>query len=290
VALALSKEDEIRSAIGRAPKPRSYLIDWSQALIDIGDMSEPLLSYLRRRPIRVPGRSAREVVERLFEIRELENEPLFLREVSGRVFWGHAKTLDRRTELVAKLLGKAECPFPELPVLIHSHAQSLDVQGILFVENEATFLSGRVRQRAQELGLAMFFASGFKLAAARLRSVDGSQLFHSTASIETAPQACIRIQEWLHGRTESWPVFFWGDLDFASMDILKRLRGSFPNVIAWREGYAPMMANLKKGGGFDAFEVEGKVQTDPGMTGCEFADSKLLPLLREVGLFCHQEQ
>lgn len=287
--LTCSCEEAIRTAIGREAKACSYHTHWSRALSRVMGMTGELRNYLVKRPIRVPGHSAEAVVERLMRLPALEHETLFLREVSSRLFWRHAKTLDRRAELVARILGKPTCPFQELPVLIHSHCEVDVPNGILFVENVPTFLSERLRQRAAQLGFALILAAGFKLTALRLRSFHGSRLFHSTASSEHATASCIRIQAWLHGRTDPWPVYFWGDLDFSSMDILKRLRVSFPTMVAWQEGYAPMAAHLLNGEGFHAVEVEGKIQVDPGQTGCEYADFELLPLLRKTGLFAHQE-
>lgn len=290
ICVVLAKEAEIRQALGRDQPVNSYAVEWDAALGGRPDISDGLYSYLKVRPIRISSRSASDVLERLFQIQNLVEEPLFLREVSGRVFWGHAKTLDHRAAMVAQILGKPECPFPELPVLMHSHCTCAEIKGILFIENEASFLSERVRSRANERGFALFFASGFKLAAARLREPEGSALFHSTASTETFPGNCIRIQKWLHRKESLWPVLFWGDLDFASMEILKRLRQSFPEMTAWREGYEPMAQQVHAGEGFHFFEVEKKLQIDPVSTGCEYADAVLLPLIRDTHLFCHQEQ
>jgi len=41
-----------------------------------------------------------------------------------------------------------------------------------------------------------------------------------------------------------WPVYFWGDLDFAGMDILLNLKLRFKTVQAWQAGYQPMLEIL----------------------------------------------
>jgi hypothetical protein len=68
------------------------------------------------------------------------------------------------------------------------------------------------------------------------------------------------------------------------MQILKALRGRFPQVAAWRPGYEPMLAALRARGGHQSTDAHGEAaQTDPQQTGCAFADEILLPAIRAHG-------
>ena len=85
------------------------------------------------------------------------------------------------------------------------------------------------------------------------------------------------------------PVYFWGDLDFAGMGILKELRATFPNARAWELGYGVLLNRLLAGESHAPQEVRKSGQVGPGVTGCEYADAALLPALRRLGRFVDQE-
>jgi hypothetical protein len=67
------------------------------------------------------------------------------------------------------------------------------------------------------------------------------------------------------------------------MAILAGLRRRFGKVCAWQPGYRPLLEQLQKQGShtLEAADIQG--QTDPGATGCPFADRELLPAIREYG-------
>jgi hypothetical protein len=82
---------------------------------------------------------------------------------------------------------------------------------------------------------------------------------------------------------------FWGDLDYAGMDILRTLRKSFPNTGGWRPGYGAMLTDLIMGGGHQPDEAGKEAQKKVIVTGCLYADLELLPALNYTGRFVDQE-
>jgi len=84
-------------------------------------------------------------------------------------------------------------------------------------------------------------------------------------------------------------LFFWGDLDFSGMAILSSLKKVFPTIKAWKTGYDPMLCMLESGGGHTPKEAGKDNQDDPSITGCDYADKVLLPLLRSKKRFLDQE-
>ena len=80
-----------------------------------------------------------------------------------------------------------------------------------------------------------------------------------------------------------------GDLDFAGMQILASLREVFAQAEAWRPGYGELIRALSEGGGHLPEMASKERQTDPGTTGCRYADDELLPLMRQRGRFVDQE-
>jgi hypothetical protein len=96
------------------------------------------------------------------------------------------------------------------------------------------------------------------------------------------------LEAWLYRRPVI-PVFFWGDLDYSGMAILRDLKAIFPNLEAWQPGYARMLARLNAGAGHLPDEAGKAGQLDPGDTGCPYADQELLPAIRKSGRFVDQE-
>jgi hypothetical protein len=84
-------------------------------------------------------------------------------------------------------------------------------------------------------------------------------------------------------------VYFWGDLDFAGMDILKTLKAVFPQARAWEPGYARLLDRLRAGHSHAPEDARKSGQADPGTTGCAYADAVMLPALREFGRCVDQE-
>ena len=82
---------------------------------------------------------------------------------------------------------------------------------------------------------------------------------------------------------------FFGDLDHAGLQILANLRQTFPEARAWQPGYAALARLLSGGGGHVPESAAKALQTDPGQTGCAYADKVLPTLLRQHGRFVDQE-
>lgn len=96
------------------------------------------------------------------------------------------------------------------------------------------------------------------------------------------------VENWLFGATDL-PVRFFGDPDYAGMQILRSLREVFANAQAWIPGYEVLADDLERGGGHAPGLAGKELQTDAGHTGCAYADQRLLPLMRHHGRFMDQE-
>ncbi|WP_338820610.1 Wadjet anti-phage system protein JetD domain-containing protein [Acidovorax temperans] len=229
-----------------------------------------------------------EVVMRLNELPRLKNQPLLLREVSARLFWGMSKVLDDRQKLVAALLGELECPFPASPIQLLVQLPEREFREVLFIENQMSFEQA-VRSGAVHLEcVAVAFASGFKGSAQRLRSQGGASVYYSQRGAST-PQHRDAFEAWLYAESLERPVFFWGDLDWSGMAILKAMRQSFPTLQAWPRGYEPMLHQLLAGQGHTPHEADKQGQLPVSSTGCPYADAQLIPALRSTGAFVDQE-
>jgi hypothetical protein len=212
----------------------------------------------------------------------MADEPLLLREVSSRVFWGLSKVLDGRADAVAALLDTDECPFAEQPIVLNVHVP-VEPRALLFIENHVAF--ERLRIGGNLGDTALIFSSGFRGAAARLRKSSGCSAYYSRAS---TPSAIATFEHMLFS-ANAVSVYFWGDLDYSGMAILSSLKTIFPSAQAWMPGYEPMLSRLKAGDGHSPAESGKERQRVVDATGCAYADNELLPALRNSGKFLDQE-
>jgi len=285
----LVNEQALRDLIQR---PLRTEPDWQERFLDalakILPSGHPAIEEASRGSLPLQAYDPALVAERLLSVRQLAEEPLLLREVSSRVFFAQSKALDGREALIAALLEQPECPFPESPIQLSVHLPAREFAGVLFVENLVTFEVLARRRPPVTDGLAIVYASGYRCSAKRLRTVGGVSVYFSAAALPT-PAHADRFVSWLAREGPEVPVSFYGDLDFAGLAILAKLRQSFADATAWRAGYDPLLARLEAGDGHSPAAARKEGQRDPGTIGCVYADEVLLPAIRLRDRFVDQE-
>lgn len=280
-------EAAIRQAAKRLERVKSAVELWRDAVYSNLNASDAVRELVARYRVEIPGRSSVEIARQLNNLVTLVDEPLLLREVSARLFWGQSKVLDKRQTLVASVLGVEECPFGEMPIQLQVFLPPAGFDGVLFVENQATFEQATRDASGRFARLALVFASGFKGSAKRLRSPTGASVYFAAhGAMEDLKTS--KFLGWLRNGVKL-PSWFWGDLDYSGMQILASLRAVFAGLEAWPPGYEPMLQVLAEGGGHLP-ESAGKCQQNELLsTGCQFADQELLPSIRATGRFVDQE-
>jgi hypothetical protein len=288
VRISVANPQAVRAAVGMPERVKSAVELWRAAVNEHLQATDAVKAIVSGYCIELPGRSAQEVVERLNGLRALAQSPLLLREVSAQLFWGMSKVLDNRQALVAAILGVSTCPFPESPVQLLVKLPAGPLSGVLFIENQMSFeQASRAASPAME-GLALAFAAGFRGSARRLRSEKGSSLYYA-ASSQASEHARQQFEGWLYGESAVQPVYFWGDLDWSGMRILRALRQTFENAQAWVTGYRPMLQALQSGQGHAPLEADKQGQAPTHETGCPYADNQLVPALANTKRFVDQE-
>lgn len=281
VQLLPAAEGVLRQWLGR-PQITPYRIAWQQAVRQMADRFPGRVNALVEWPIEIRGRDAAELVERLTMIGPLSAHSHTLRQLSAHCFWGLSKLLDNREEQLKQLYPRLNV----LPrrILVNATLPS-NVDGILMIENLDNYLSLLDQKIPQADGLALIYCAGFRGSAQRIRQPE-SVSFHYHGEYTEEQEALFRSW-WFEQGEVGYPAYFWGDLDYAGMTILKALRQRFPGLEAWQPGYRPMLDQLASG---HSAESAGKqLQIDPGETGCAFADRLLLPAIRGSGRFVDQE-
>lgn len=285
----LADEGALRAVTAR---PAERLPEWHDhflaALATMLPPDHPALSEAARTTLPLQTYDPKLIAEKLLAVRSLADEPLLLREVASQLFFGQSKALDGKESLIAAVLSLRDCPFPESPIHLMVQLPSVPFTAVLFVENSASFEALARRRPASTEHLALIYASGYRCSARRLRTADGASVYFASATLPSLDERD-RFCAWLTRNGPEIPVAFYGDLDYAGMSILARLRSSFPHAIAWQPGYDAMLASLRAGSGHPPEAARKGGQQDPISTGCLYADDVLLPALRQYGRFVDQE-
>jgi len=286
--LNLDAEPMLRQWLNRPLQALSRLL-WQQTIDNNAHRFAGDTDRLRSRELRFTGKSPEEVIAAFIRIHDYVNQSITLRQLSARCFWGDSKFLDNREELVCSL--HPQLQLSVRPVVVNVSLSS-EVRAVLFVENQDNYVhlmslcsDAVCTDVVKNIGLV--YCSGFKGSANRIRAIDGISLHYASNSGAEMTQC---FENWWFGTQQlSWPVYFWGDLDFAGMSILKALRQRFENAQAWPQGYAPMLQHLLNNAGHSKIADDRLMQVDPGMTGCKYADEVLLPAIRRGQCFVDQE-
>jgi Wadjet anti plasmid transformation system JetA-like protein len=295
VSTAPGNEDRLRTFYGRPRPGLKYSEEW-RSLVRSSDLNDDIKGAIGDLPVSIPGRSATDVFRRLISIRALydERETLHLREVSSRTFWGLSKVLDNRSDLIAALLGLAECPYPAQPIHLSVYFAGA-YSWLLFIENKTSF-ERAIRDAGEALlqgrcspysGAALVYSSGFMGTAGRMRKPSGSRVFYCLDAVSSAIE--VEAFKAAFYSENDINTGFWGDLDHSGMAILSSLRTIFPSARAWKPGYAPMLVRLEAREGHGPEEAKKAGQKLVTSTGCSYADGVLIPALAKHGRFIDQE-
>jgi len=286
--ITVVNEPAVREAVGRPQRLKSSNERWREAVEKHLQASVDVKQAVGEFCIDMPDRSMDEVVQRLNRLPELAERPLLLREVSAQLFWGMSKVLDKRQALVAAVLGVDECPFSESPIQMQVFLPLGGLEAVLFIENQMSFEQAIRSTSGVFRRLALVFASGFKGSAQRLRTPQTVSVYYSQRGDLDSVGRKI-FETWLGTLGDDLPVYFWGDLDWSGMRILRAMRASFPQLRAWEPGYVRMRDTLLQGAGHSPEAADKKGQMPVLDTGCSYADAQLIPALQAKGKFLDQE-
>jgi len=270
------------------PHVESELQQWKKRVEQNAQLFPGDVRRLIARKITVTGKEIEDVINGFVEINKYINDELTLRSLSAKCFWQDSKFLDNKEELIRLLYPQIKIKLRALLVNVYLPE---NITGVLFIENQDSYNQAIDGFPKTAKNLALVYSAGFKLSAQRIRESEGVSLhFHCESDNNFKKQFIAWWYETISSDSAiHWPVYFWGDLDYAGMGILVALKQRFKSIQAWQEGYRPMLDMLIAGAGH-APEATGKQeQKDTGETGCEYADKQLLPVLHKTGKFVDQE-
>jgi Wadjet protein JetD, C-terminal len=209
------------------------------------------------------------------------------RQLSSRCFLADSKFLDSvsRQTLLGQLFPTLSRKLNDRPVLLHLYVPER-IEQVIIIENQDTFLA-LVELRPSRTALVN--GAGYRVSAARIR--EAGLAHFSLQNRDASDLSRLQFEAWwLKAEVRDWPIFFWGDLDFAGLDIAASLKRSFPSLECWQPGYLPMVDLLQSGGGHLPIQADKERQRLVSTsTGCAFADQIMVPALYDYGRFVDQE-
>ena len=267
------------------PAQDGYSLLWQSVIKKHSDQFEDRGCTLLGNIIRIPEHGAEAVVKAFLRMGEELHKPIGLRTLSARCFWGDSKFLDRKETLVRQIYPARSSNLSPRPVLLCAWLPS-DIQHVVFIENQDTFVE-LAHSAIPHTGF--IYGAGLRNNAVRLRQPDNAVFSFINSQVTGEEEA--QFVSWWHGTGTGSPVkvWFWGDLDFAGMSILRSLREGFPDIDAWKPGYQPLLQRLANRDSHDRYSSGKENQLDPECTGSSYADDVLLPRMRETGAFVDQE-
>lgn len=275
------------------PKQIQYAKQWQQACeLKLSDNKicptvVDVLHSLRDKPISYARKKPDEIIERIVQACTFLNQQktaVSLRTLSARFFLGDSKFVESKATL--QTVFQSWDNISPRAILIHLHLPKT-INAILFIENQDTFLQLIDAQKnIHHLStFALVYSAGFKGAGSKIR--DKHHVAFSFVHEPCDENVYRAFKHWWYENDGDFTPFFWGDLDYSGMSILSALRQVFTHVTSWQPAYALMQEKINTGHAPD--EAHKKEQKDPINTGCEFADTVLLPLMRKHHLFVDQE-
>lgn len=227
------------------------------------------------------------VDEMLVELRAQQSS-LGLRTLSAICFWGHAKFLDAYRMALQSALGD-DSQLIQLRTIMISVYIAEQPKAALFIENFESFRSvvNAVETSPLNKHLHVIYSAGYRTCSEFIRDAQHTQTVHfNSCSMASHRQF---KNWWFTPHDHSLSSFFWGDLDFEAMGIVKGLRRRFDNTRSWTSAYQSMLSKIDQGAGHAIAGTEKVNQRDPLNTGCDFADTIILPFIRSQNRFCDQE-
>lgn len=264
---------------------------WELALEQFGE--NHTFKALFRSPIEHPDLNADLIIAgfinafNTIETLHRKQEKISLRTLSALCFSGDSKFLDKRRKFIEHVFPLAK-EVVEARIIMLSAYIPRQLEQAIFIENFDSFRATVKAIESSDLSAttAVIYSAGYRGSAADIRKANTCQFVTMNQLEENHFDS---FMDWWFSKDQSIPVYFWGDLDFDGMSIIKSLREKFHNVIALKSTYEAMLRHHQNGVSHGDLNSRTHVQKDPIATGCAYTDSVLLPLLRETRQYTDQE-
>ena len=252
------------------------LSTWSD-LIETSTLNRLLKDIFSTREIVVYGRQQEEIIDNIEKRLPLIKQGMTSRQISAILFWGLSKVLDNRIDIVNTLGGSS------LGVMLNVCGGSSDFSEVVFIENYDTYVDYVTNRKLDNF--LIVYSAGFSTSTMRIRSKNGCSLHYSNQDKLTVDNRK-KFESWLYKESpKKIKISFFGDFDFSGVSIFNSLRNLFPEITMYKNGYDPMLKEVKNGNGHLPEMASKENQIDPKVINDRYCDDILLPVMREYGFY-----
>ncbi len=253
---------------------RPVLVDKWLNTVNKRSNIEDLKELLFRNKIRISSKTEEEILEKLIILLTSNNSNKSVRHISSKYFWGLSKLLDNKSEIIDY------CSLKPSPIILHIKSFNKKFKNILFVENLDTYTQILDSQNSIFNDYLIIYSSGFKAAAKRLRTTQGSKLFFEE-NCQLDKEGRETLKDWIYDKRQiNVNVYFWGDMDYAGINIFSTIKDIFTELEIWKPGYDELLNAIDVKDSHKPLDSDKESQVQPKLTGVQYIDEVLIPILK----------
>ena len=247
-------------------------------------LKNPVRSLLRLE------KPAEEILLRLASVPGvLKEKPVTVYQLSAMLFWGHSKVFINQEGWLKEVFSLPDGIIAERPILIEISFPLKPPEGVLMIENLDCYISSCGANLKGCENLIKVYTQGFRGTSLRIRNEKYSW-FHvkDPVSLNSKDYEAF-VSFWQSDLSFPYPVYFFGDLDWAGMEIFCSLKKVFPEILPWKRGYMALM-DARDNGQCHLPEMASKRgQKKIESTGDKWLDENILKPMKDRPLFVDQE-
>jgi len=249
----------------------NYNEQWYEAINKANINSNKRDELLNLSPIEYKGKSAKEIIDRIELYLNENRKNDFVREVSAYIFFGHSKMLDNRQDL----WNVFEVRQSPIQILIYNECYS---NKILFIENKQTFESMKLKQNITDKYI-LIYLSGFMGTAIRLKEKRYRAFYQSGMKNDDSNLNSIFDNQ------DLYQYFFWGDFDYAGLNIFLSLKKIFDTLSFWEIGYEKMIHMVKNNLGHTKDILRKENQKKPNLNQEQLLNNNYIEIMNKYGFY-----
>ncbi|PWG63282.1 DUF2399 domain-containing protein [Spiribacter halobius] len=243
----LPEGEAIARAVLQRPVRSAWGQRWREAVLASGAFADP--DYAAAHPLpQIHGLTADAMVARLSRIPDrLTRGALTAYRLGAELFGGDSKALAGREEWLEIVFGLHAGDLRYRPVLIEVYHPEAPPRAVLLIENLESYLEAAEGMWPGTEGWAFVYTAGFRGAAQRIRNARQACFHLHGSGALNRPLISEFVESWMSQESLPWPVFFFGDLDWAGLAIYARLKAVFSDLTPWRPGYEALLLAQQEG-------------------------------------------
>jgi len=272
LAYNFDAEGELRVLLNR-PRVSEYQTLWFQEWIKYESFFSK--AELLKTPFSDEALSPEDWFHRFVQVgRALMESPMTAYQIGARFFWGNSKLFKGKEVWLRDLYGSQVMIF-DRTILLHAFLPEVTFKGILFLENQDSYIDSSEWPEASEL--IKIYMQGYKGATNNLFS-DRTIQWHFSGAINS--EAVNKLKKCWQENLVNLPLYYFGDIDPEGLRIFSQIKKNMPSLMAWQPGYTNLIRQSIKNSHCPVFAQKKGQQIIVETTGDKWLDINVLPLIK----------